>query len=155
MARQGIGIDFAGVYDLQDMFTNLGKEVYKQAVINALEQSKDFVNAEIKKAMDNSKYNFDDGKGYSRGKTRKGLSNVEKMDVEIRGDQAIAYAGVSFYEAPELWFTAHGGPSNPHSPITDKDLYNAVRVKGKVLEKVQEIQRDEFNKVIYEFLIEK
>ena len=151
MARQGIGIDFAGIFDLQDTFKQLGNEVYKQAVINALSASKDFVNEEIEKAMNASKYHFD-GTGYSKGKTKDSLTEVEKLDVEIKGDQAIAYAGVSYYDARELWYTAHGGGSNPHSPITDQNLYNAVRVKGKVLKQVQEIQKEEFNKVIEEAL---
>ena len=151
MARQGIGIDFAGILSLQEMFKGLGDEVYKQAVINALGASKDYVNDEILKAMNASKYHFD-GTGYSKGKTRESLTEVERLDVELRGDQAIAYAGVSYYDARELWYTAHGGGSNPHSPITDQNLYNAVRVKGKVLEKVQEIQKEEFNKVIEEAL---
>lgn len=151
MARQGISVDFAGIFDLQDTLKSLGGDVYKQAVINALGASKDFVNAEIKKAMDASPYNFD-GSKYSQMKTKDSLTEVERLDVEIKGDQAVAYAGVSFYDAPELWFTAHGGASNPHSPITDQNLYNAVRVKGKVLKQVQEIQKEEFNKVIEEAL---
>ena len=92
MARQGISVDFAGVFDLQDTLKSLGGEVYKQAVINALGASKDFVNAEIKKAMDASKYHFD-GTGYSKGDAKKSLTEVERLDVEIRGDQAVAYAG--------------------------------------------------------------
>lgn len=147
MARQGISVDFAGVFDLQDTLKSLGGDVYKQAVINALGASKDFVNAEIKKAMDASQYHFD-GTGYSKGDAKKSLTEVERLDVEIRGDQAVAYAGVSFYDAPELWYIAHGAPHTPK----DNDIYNAVRVKGKVLKQVQEIQRDEFNKVIEEAL---
>lgn len=147
MARQGISVDFAGIFDLQDTLKSLGGEVYKQAVINALGSSKDYVNAEIKKAMDASKYHFD-GSNYSKGKTKESLTEVEKLDVDIRGDQAVAYAGVSFYDAPELWYIAHGAPHTPK----DNDIYNAVRVKGKVLKRVQEIQKEEFNKVIEEAL---
>ena len=147
MARQGIGIDFVGVFDLKEMFKGLGDDVYKQAVKNALGASKDYVNEEILKAMNASKYHFD-GSKYSDLKTKDSLTEVEKMDVDIRGDQAVAYAGVSFYDAPELWFIAHGAPHTPK----DNDIYNAVRVKGKVLKRVQEIQRDEFNKVIEEAL---
>lgn len=148
MARQGIGIDFAGIYDLQEMFKGLGEDVYKQAVVNALGASKDYVNGEILKAMNASEYNFDAGRGYSKGDAKKSLTEVERLDVDIRGDQAVAYAGVSFYDAPELWYIAHGAPHTPK----DTNIYNAVRVKGKVLERVQEIQRNEFNKVIEEAL---
>lgn len=150
MAR-GMSVDFAGVFDLQKTLAELGDEVYKQAVINALGASKDYVNGEIKKAMNASPYNFD-GSNYSQMKTKDSLTEVEKLDVEIRGVEAVAYAGVSYYDARELWYTAHGGGGNPHSPIKDQNLYNAVRVKGKVLKRVQEIQRDEFNKVIEEAL---
>ena len=137
MARQGISVDFAGIFDLQDTLKSLGDEVYKQAVINALGASKDFVNAEIKKAMNASKYKFD-GSKYSQLKTKDSLTEVEKLDVQERGAQAVAYAGVSFNDAPELWFIAHGAPHTPK----DTNIYNAVRVKGKVLDRVQEIQRD-------------
>lgn len=148
MARQGISVDFAGIFDLQETFKNLGDEVYKQAVLNALGASKDYVNEEILKAMNASPYHFDAGTGYSKGDAKKSLTEIEKRDVEIRGDQAIAYAGVSYHDAPELWYIAVGAPHTPK----DENIHNAVRVKGKVLQRVQEIQRDEFNKVIEEAL---
>lgn len=148
-SQRGISIDFNGVLEMQKTLASLGGEVYKQAVVNALAASKDYVNGEILKAMEQSPYNFD-GKGYSQEKAKKGLSKVEKMDVEIRGAEAVAYAGVSFYEAPELWYLAHGG--TPHAPIVDQNLYNAVRVKGKVKKEVERIQQEEFTKVIEEAL---
>lgn len=149
MARSKIGIDFEGVFDLQKTLSNLGEATLQKAVINALAASKDYVNDEIKKAMDASPYHFD-GTKYSKLRTQKGLNKVEQMNVEIKGTQAVAYAGVSYYDAPELWYLAHGG--TPHAPIVDKNLYNAVRVKGNVKQRVQEIQKEEFNKVIEEAL---
>jgi hypothetical protein len=143
MARQGIEVDFDGIYDLEKQLKALGEDVLKEAVVNALTKTKDFVNDEIQKAMDASQYNFS-GEGYSKLKTQKGLDKVEQMEVEINGTTAVAYAGVSFNEAPELWFIAHGAPTTPKDP----KIYNAVRVKGKVAQKVAEIQREEFNKVL-------
>lgn len=143
MARQGFKIDFVGVMDLEKQLMALGEDTLKEAVINALGKTKDFVNGEIQKAMDASPYNFN-GVGYSRMKTQKGLEKVEQMDVEIKGTSAIAYAGVSFNDAPELWFIAHGAPTTPKDP----KIFNAVRVKGDVAQKVAEIQREEFNKVL-------
>lgn len=149
MARAKIGIDFAGVFELQNTLASLGDAVLQKAVVNALGASKDYVNDEIQKAMDASQYHFD-GTNYSQLKTQKGLNKVEQMDVEIKGSQAVAYAGVSYNDAPELWYLAHGG--TPHAPIVDQNLYNAVRVKGKVKQRVEEIQKEEFNKVIEEAL---
>ena len=148
MARQGISVDFAGIFDLQETLASLGEDVYKQAVVNALGASKDYVNEEILKAMNASKYHFDAGTGYSKGDAKKSLTKVEQMDVQVRGSEAVAYAGVSYHDAPELWYIAVGAPHTPK----DTNVHNAVRVKGKVLDKVQEIQRDEFNKVIEEAL---
>lgn len=147
MARQGISIDFAGVFELEKTLENLGNEIYTKAVINALAASKNYVNEEIVKAMDASPYHFD-GTGYSQLKTKKGLSKVEQMDVKVKGNEAIAYAGVSFYDAPELWFIAHGAPHTP----ADQNIFNAVRVKGKVKKEVERIQQEEFTKVIEEAL---
>lgn len=143
MARQGLSIDFAGVMDMEKQLGALGDEVLKTAVVNALEKTKDFVNGEIKKAMDASKYSFD-GTKFSQLTAKKELERVEKMDVEIKDTSAIAYAGVSFNIAPELWFIAHGAPTTPKDP----KIFNAVRVKGDVAQKVAEIQREEFNKVL-------
>lgn len=147
MARQGISVDFEGIMDLQKTLASLGSEVYKQAVVNALGASKDYVNNEIAKAMDASPYHFD-GTNYSQLKAKKSLNKVEQMDVEVRGAEAVAYAGVSFYDAPELWFIAHGAPHTP----ADQNIYNAVRVKGKVKKEVERIQQEEFTKVIEEAL---
>ena len=147
MARAKIGIDFAGVFELQNTLASLGDAVLQKAVVNALGASKDYVNDEIQKAMDASPYHFD-GTKYSLLKTQKGLNKVEQMDVEIKGAQAVAYAGVSFYDAPELWYIANGAPNTPK----DQNLYNSVRVKGKVKQRVEEIQKEEFNKVIEEAL---
>ena len=146
-SQRGISIDFNGITELQTTLASLGGEVYKKAVVNALAASKDYVNGEILKAMEQSPYNFD-GKGYSQEKAKKGLSKVEKMDVEVRGAEAVAYAGVSFNEAPELWYIAHGAPHTPADP----NIYNAVRVKGKVKKEVERIQQEEFTKVIEEAL---
>ena len=150
-SQRGISVDFNGITELQQTLANLGSEAYTKAVVNALGASKDYVNAEILKAMEQSPYNFDNT-GYSQLKTQKGLSKVEQMDVEVRGTEAVAYAGVSYHEAPELWYLAHGGQGNPHAPKEDPNLYNAVRVKGKVKQEVQRIQQEEFTKVIEEAL---
>lgn len=146
-SQRGISVDFNGVLEMQNTLASLGDVAFKKAVVNALAASKDYVNDEILKAMEQSPYNFD-GKGYSREKAKKGLSKVESMDVEVRGAEAVAYAGVSFYDAPELWYIAHGAPHTPADPT----IYNAVRVKGKVKEEVQRIQKEEFTKVIEEAL---
>ena len=146
-SQRGISVDFEGVLELQNILASLGDEAFKKAVVNALASSKDYVNSEILNAMEQSTYNFD-GQGYSQQKAKKGLTKVERMDVEVRGTEAVAYAGVSFNEAPELWYIAHGAPHTPADP----NIYNAVRVKGKVKQEVERIQQEEFTKVIEEAL---
>jgi hypothetical protein len=91
--------------------------------------------------------NFD-GKGYSRGKAKRSLSLVKTMPVEWSGTVAKAYVGVRLRDALEVQFIIHGAPHTPK----DTNLYNAIKVKGKHKKKVEEIQKEEFNKVIEEAL---
>lgn len=147
MADKGFSLDFDGFLDLARDIGELGGDHLKQAVENAFTASKGFVNAEIEKAMDESKYHFD-GTGHSKGKAKKSLNKVRQNSVEWEGNTATAYIGVDLADAPEILFTIYG---TPHM-AKDKKLYNAIKVKGNIKNEVDKIQKEEFNKVITEAL---
>lgn len=147
MAKSNFSLNFDGFLDYAKQLGELGGDKLQKAVDNAFTASKDYVNAEVGKAMDASKYNFD-GKGYSKGKAKRSLSLVEDMPVEWTGTTAKAYIGVHMRDALEVAFIMYG---TPHMK-KDKKLYNAIKVKGKIKQKVEEIQKEEFNKVIEEAL---
>lgn len=148
MAKKGFSLDFDGFLDLAKDISNMGDAYLQQAVDNAFAKSKEYINAEVESAMDSSRYNFEAGKGYSQGKAKASLSKVEQKPVEWNGTVATAYIGVDLKDAPEMLFIIHG---TPHM-AKDKNLYNAIKVKGKHKKKVEEIQKEEFNKVIEEAL---
>ena len=147
MAKNNFSLDFNGFLDYAKELGNLGGNALKKAVDNAFTASKDYVNDEVGKAMDASKYNFD-GTGYSKGKAKQSLNKIRQKPVEWTGDTAKAYIGVDLTEALEVVFIIHG---TPHMK-KDKKLYNAIKVKGNIKQKVEEIQKEEFNKVIEEAL---
>lgn len=144
MASKGFGIDFSGVNKLATELGNLGDEVLKQAVDNALTASKDYVNNSIREAMDASPYNFNKGVHYSRGKAKASLSKVSTMPVDWSGNIALAYLGVDLKEALEVMFLIWG---TPHLEA-DTNLRNAIKVKGKYAAEVNKIQKEEFYKVL-------
>lgn len=147
MAKNNFSLNFDGFMDYAKQLGELGGDKLQKAVDNAFTASKDFVNAEVDKAMDASKYNFD-GTGYSKRKAKKSLEEVSKMPVEWTGTTAKAYVGVRTRDALEVLFLAYG---TPHL-AADNKLLNAIKVKGKVKQRVEEIQKEEFNKVIEEAL---
>lgn len=147
MAKSNFSLNFDGFLDLAKQLGDLGDAALQKAVDNAFNASKEYVNKEVSKAMDASRYNFD-GTGYSKGKAKKSLKEVEKKPVEWTGTVAKAYIGVKMSEALEVHFIIHGAPHTPK----DTKLYNAIKVKGKVKKEVERIQKEEFNKVIEEAL---
>ena len=147
MAKQGFSLNFDGFLDLAEEVDRLGEGYLKKAVDNAFAASKEYVNNEVSKAMDNSRYNFD-GTGYSQGKAKASLKEVEKMPVEWTGTVAKAYVGVRTRDALEVLFLGYG---TPHL-AADPKLINAIKVKGKVKKEVEKIQQEEFIKVIEEAL---
>jgi len=147
MAKKGFSLNFDGFLDLARDISELGDGYLQKAVDNAFTASKDYVNNEVSKAMDASKYHFD-GTGYSQGKAKASLREVEAMPVEWNGTVAEAYVGVKTRDALEVLFLAYG---TPHI-AADTKLLNAIKVKGKVKKEVERIQQEEFNKVIEEAL---
>lgn len=147
MAKNNFSLNFDGCLDLARDISNFGDNYLQKAVDNAFTKSKEYVNNEVSKAMDASRYNFD-GTGYSQGKAKASLEEVAKMPVEWTGTVAKANVGVRMRDALEVHFIIHGAPHTPK----DTNLYNAIKVKGKVKKEVERIQKEEFNKVIEEAL---
>lgn len=148
MAKTNFSLDFDGFLKLAEDIDNLGNGYLKKAVDNAFTASKDYINNAVADAMEQSKYNFDRGQGYSRGKAKASLSKVSNMPVEWQGTTARAFIGVSMRDALEVQFLIYG---TPHI-AADTNLRNAIKVKGKYKKEVSKIQLDEFNKVIEEAL---
>lgn len=147
MARNKFDLNFDGFLDLAKDIDALGEGHLQKAVNNAFTATKDFVNAEVEKAMDSSPYNFD-WQGYSKGESKKSLEEVKAIPVEWNGTVATAKAGVNLKDAPQAIILAYG---TPHS-AGDKKLLNALKVKGNVRKEVDRIQAEEFNKVMEEAL---
>ena len=147
MAKKGFSLNFDGILDLTRDIESLGDGFLQKAVDNAFAKSKEYVNNEVSRAMDDSRYNFD-GTGYSQGNAKASLKAVEKLPVEWTGTVAKAYIGVKTREALEVLFLGYG---TPHI-AADTKLINAIKVKGKVKKEVERIQSEEFDKVIEEAL---
>lgn len=148
MAKKGFSLDFDGFLDLAKDIGELGDDVLKKAVDDALTASKDYANAELEKAMNSSSYNFDAGKGFSKGKAKASLQKVKQKPVEWTGTVAKAYIGVDLSDAPEMLFIMHG---TPHMK-KDNAIYNAIKGKGKHKKKIAELQKDIFNKTLEDAL---
>ena len=163
MAKNKFGIQFDGFLRLSQQIDELGHTYLKKATDEALTQSKQYVDKEVETAMKNSPYNFYQGRSSqigvggkaiptgkknrkATGRAKKSANEVGKMQVEWNGQTATAYAGVSWYEAPEVTLLAYGTPHvNP-----DKNLLNAVKCKGKVRKEASRIQQEAFIKVLEE-----
>ena len=144
----GVSIDFKGFSKLATQISELGDEALKQAVDNAFTASKNYLNNEIEKLMEQSPYNFERGQGYSKGKAKASFELVRNMPVMWSGNIAEAFICVRLRDALELNFIIYG---TPHM-AADYRLHNAVKVKGNYAEEVSKIQQEEFNKVIREAL---
>lgn len=142
--NKGFSLDFDGFLDLAEDIDEKwsGSENALIPVVKwALDETKNYVNVEIGKALKDSKYNFTAGVGYSQGKARESLIEVSQMPLEVVGNVVTAYAGFDLSKAPEVLILAYG---TPHL-AKDKKLYNAIKVKGKVKKQVEQIQKHIFN----------
>lgn len=149
MAKSKFALDFDGFLDLAARIDEAGgEEALKRATENALAKSKDIANEEIAQAMEKSRYSFKAGVKGSRGRALDSLEKRQAEPVKWDGTQASANIGVSLAEAPEVAILMHG---TPHIKA-DSKLKNAVKVKGKVRQKVNEAQAAEFNAVLNEIM---
>lgn len=146
---KGFSLDFSGFLDLAEDISNIGNDVLLDAAVKALDESRKLVNIEVGAAMKASQFSFKKGEKYSQGDARASLIEVSNMPVEVSGTEVIAHAGVDLEKAPEALILAVKG--TPHQ-AADKKLYNALKVKGKVRKKVDQIQKDIFNKALEDAL---
>lgn len=142
---KGFDLDFKNFLDFaEDISKKYGDEVLLYAAEQALEKTRVYVNGEIAEAMDNSPYNFEEGKGFSQGTAKESLAEISEKPTEVSGTVVTAYAGVDLEKAPEVLMLALG---TPHL-AKDTKLYNAIKVKGKVKKEVEKIQKDVFGTVL-------
>lgn len=146
--NKGFSIDFNGFLDLAEDISSISNDTLLGATVKALDESRKIVNLEVGKAMKESQYSFKKGEKYSQGDARESLIEVSQMPVEVSGTVVTAYAGVDLEKAPEVLMLASG---TPHL-AKDKKLYNAIKVKGKVKDKVDTIQKDIFTEALKEAL---
>ena len=162
MAKAKFGLEFDGFLELAERIDRMGGEKLKTAVENALTKSKEQANKQISKAMGESPYQFAQGRASDKGvggvsagngknrpatgKAKKSLYQVSNEKVEWDGKEAIAKVGADLKVAPELLILALG---TPHIKA-DRNLNNAIKVKGKYRKEVSNIQQEEFFKVIKE-----
>ena len=143
--NKGFGLDFDGFLDLAEEINKISsEETLIEVAKQTIELTKDYVNNEVEKAINSSKYSFTKGENYSQGDARASLEEVKQMPVEVNGTEVIGYAGFDLEKAPEVLPLAYG---TPHL-AKDKNLYNAIKVKGKVGKKVEEIQKTAFSNAL-------
>lgn len=142
--NKGFSLDFNGFLDLAEEIDTKwsGSESFLIPVVTeALDETRKYVNSEIARAIEGSKYNFDEGQGYSRGDIKRSLEKVKQMPIEVNGTEVTAYAGIDTADqAEEILYLIYGAPHTPK----DNKLYNAIKVKGKVKKEVARIQREIF-----------
>lgn len=144
MAKAKFSLEFKDMLDLADQIDRLGEDKLKRATENALQKSADFANEQVIEAMNSSRYSFNKGQNYSRGQARESAEQVAKTPLKWEGTQASVGVGVSWKDAPEATILAYG---TPHLKA-DTKLKNAIKVKGTVKKQVNEIQKQEFLKVL-------
>lgn len=147
--NKGFSLDFKGFLDLAEDISNIDNDLLLGATVKALEASRDIADIEIGKAMKNSKYSFTKGEKYSQGAARQSLIEVDSMPTEINGTEVTVYAGVDLDKAPEVLILAMKG--TPHEGA-DKQLSNAIKVKGKVKKQIDKVQGQIFHEALREAL---
>ena len=163
MSKKNFSLDFENFLEYAERVDKMGEGLLKKATENALNKSKEYANNAILDAMERSPYSFDKGNkskdgvggiakpsgGRNRratGKAKKSVEQTADKPIEWKGNTATAYIGGNLKEAPEILILALG---TPHIKA-DKNLNNAIKVKGKHKKEVATIQQQEFIKVIKE-----
>lgn len=142
---KGFSLDFNGFLDLAESISETyGDEVLLYAAEQAIEESRKYVNGEILAALQNSPFRFDGG-GYSQGETMESFTEISNKPTEVEGTVVTAYVGVDLKTAPQALILATVG--SPHQAY-DSKLQNAIKVKGKVRKRVDQIQKEVFETVL-------
>lgn len=149
MAKGGFSLNFDGFLDLAARISEAGGEAaLKKATERALAKSAEVANAEVEAAMNKSRYSFTAGVKGSKGRARQSAAKVAAEPVKWEGTTATAHIGVDLADAPEVAILMYG---TPHIKA-DAQLKNAIKVKGKVRKKVDEVQAQAFNEVMNEIM---
>lgn len=146
--NKGFSLDFKGFLDLAEDISNIDNDLLLEATVKALDATREIVDIEVGKAMKASQYSFKKGEKYSQGKARESLIAVDQMPVEVNGTEVTAYAGFDLKIAPEVLPIAYGTPNM----AKDTQLYNAIKVKGKVKKHIDQVQEQIFNEALKEAL---
>lgn len=148
MAKAKYSLDFKGFLDAAYDIDQLGGEAaLKKATENALVKSGEFARLQMAKAMHGSKdYHFTAGQHYSQGGAKKALREASKVGLTWTGSVAEMPVGFDLEVDADILFAIYG---TPHK-APDKNLYRAVKIKGKYKTKVEEIQEQEFSEVLKE-----
>jgi hypothetical protein len=149
MARGKVkfGINFDGFLDYaREIDEKYGEEALKEATGSALRATKDYLNAEIVKAMNESPYNFD-----RTGRTREAHAKKTRVHrtVTWNGTVATIYVGFEFPEGLPARYLSSGTivHGSPHVK-PDMNLRHAMMGTGKHEEVIAEIQQNEFAEVL-------
>ena len=104
------------------------------------------VNGVLSKVMasGSSNWSFEKGIAYSQGKAVESLTSVSELPVRVVGTTVTAFAGFDLSISPEVLLIAYG---TPHK-TKDKNIYNAIKVKGRVKSNVDRIQKETFEKAL-------
>ena len=117
------------------------------ATENALKATDDYVTAEVDKAVASSRYNFD-----RTGTTKSSIDRNKK--VEWSGTLASAKAGFTISKGglPAIFLMYGTNPKKGKGIKPDTNLKNAAKGQGIHRQKINQIQQEEFNKVIKEVM---
>lgn len=144
MSNKNFSLNFDSFLDYARQLDELDEKYLRKATENALTKSQEYLNEKTEQAMQQSKFDFD-----RTGNAKKSLSEVAQKPLQWDGYTAKVFVGVDISNAPEGLILAITG--TPHNK-PDKNLYNAMKGKGKYRKEVDKIQMTEFQKVIDEAL---
>lgn len=148
MAKSKYTLDFKDFLDAAYDIDQLGGEAaLKKATENALVKSGEFARLQMAKAMHGSReYHFTKGEKYSQGGAKKALQAASAEGLTWVGSVAEMPVGFDLEVDADILFAIYG---TPHK-APDKNLYRAVKIKGKYKTKVAEIQEEQFSEVLKE-----
>lgn len=139
--KYGYNLDFDDFLEMAYKIDELGgTEALKKATENALRKSGEYAMIQMGKAMKASGYNFTAGQGYSQGGAKKALQAALKEGLTWTGSVAEMPVGFDLEVDADILFAIYG---TPHMK-PDKNLYNAVKLKGNYGKQVSKIQEAEF-----------
>lgn len=144
---KGYSIEFEELKNLSKQLEALaGINGVERAVENSLTETQKYVTAEIERAMSSSPINFN-----RTGKTKKSL--VKDTKVEWDGTTASIKTGFKIRGEGGANLTSiflmYG---KPRGILPDSNLKNAAKGEGIHRQKINQIQQQEFNKVIKEVM---